>query len=224
MQPARQRGKHVKRKSLQLVAPKKRGRSVTSQAVTPRAEIPVVKRYASIRPWLDLARAEFDSQRLRVVEQFPNSQTWPADMLRSLLERPHYAELAGEVLRDLAGRVSSILAALLGPSQSSKEPSPAERIAVAQIERAIHRPIEPIEYFLRALDIAGLKRLRRCAACETPFYAMRLDAQACSRLCATMLRVRRHRARQAQYQQTRKLNQHARQRRRSGAWLQEVKR
>jgi hypothetical protein len=49
------------------------------------------------------------------------------------------------------------------------------------------------------------RRIKRCPECGAFFVARRLDKSACSPGCLNLARVHRHRARQSQYEYTRKL-------------------
>jgi hypothetical protein len=65
-------------------------------------------------------------------------------------------------------------------------------------------PTDPRAAFVRVLEGAELQRFRTCAVCNKFLYAVRSDQKACSAKCATALRVRRWRADQTKYEQTRK--------------------
>ncbi len=56
-----------------------------------------------------------------------------------------------------------------------------------------------------ATALRGLDSLRPCEVCQRTFFRSRKTQKCCSKTCAGTLRVRRHRAKQAQYEYNRKL-------------------
>jgi hypothetical protein len=88
---------------------------------------------------------------------------------------------------------------------------------------------DPYRDFLEALKGPEADRINRCPVCRKIFFAMRHRAgskygsKACSSRCNQTLRVRHWREKQPEYEQTRKINEHNRELRESGAWLGEKK-
>ena len=219
--------KEIRDKSVTDVAPRKRQLSVTkTEHVTHTTRLLPAKRYAALQPWLDFANAAAPlvrnvsfrrPQRERqtsealsalwgFVERAPETDSFPAQLLRELLkpspESGLGADAGAKIIADLADQVIGILDYCVD-RPSSPVPPPFYRVAAQSqtmisvetgcvARKAIGDPLEP---FLRALEGSEANRIRRCPFCDRFFFAIRKDRPACSRVCGTALRVREHRQR-----------------------------
>jgi hypothetical protein len=215
------------KRSVILVAPKKRQQSVTkADDITHLTRVSPAKRYAALQPWVDFAHAARPlvrdvsfkrPQRERqtgealaalgeFVDRASETDNFPAELLRGLLkpspESGLGADAGAKIIADLADQVIGILDYCVD-RPSSPVPPPFYRVAaqgqtLISVEtgcvarKAIGDPLEP---FLRALEGSEANRIRRCPFCDRFFFAVRKDRPACSRVCGTALRVRKHRQR-----------------------------
>jgi hypothetical protein len=219
--------KEIRDNSVTDVAPRKRQRSVTkTEDVTHTTRLLPAKRYAALQPWLDFANAAAPlvrnvsfrrPQRERqtsealsalwgFVERAPETDSFPAQLLRELLkpspESGLDADAGAKRVADLSDNVIGILDYCVD-KPSSPVPPPFYCVASqgqtrVSIEagcvarKAIGDPLEP---FLRTLEGTETNRIGRCPICDRFFFAIRTDRRACSRACGTALRVREHRQR-----------------------------
>lgn len=63
----------------------------------------------------------------------------------------------------------------------------------------------PLSLFQQVMEITDRTRLRQCVMCPRYFRAKPANKRVCSERCGTLLRVRRHRAKQPKYELNRKL-------------------
>lgn len=209
------------------IAPRKRQLSVTeSDDVTHTARLLPAKRYAALQPWLDFANAasplvrdvpfrrpqreRHTSEALSAlrgfVERVPETDSFPAQLLRWLLSPPSQSGLevgaGAKIVSDLADNIIGILDYCADKPSSPVLP-PFYRVAAQGLtqvsveagriaRKAIGDPLEP---FLRALEGTETNRIGHCPICDRFFFAIRTDRRACSRACGTALRVREHRQR-----------------------------
>jgi hypothetical protein len=149
------------------------------------------------------------------LEQARETEAFPAARLREYLKPPpKWAALEAEAwtarCADLAINVAAVLDyyATAPPSVGDRPFFVVSR-SVTGFETARGRALltevgDPFNEFVRVISGTETARIGECPICQRFFFKVRADRRACSRQCATTLRVRKHRQRQADYEQTRK--------------------
>jgi hypothetical protein len=174
---------------------------------------------AILKPWLDLANGEHPP-RFRLGDEFllwsdvsgPQIAEWVKQTFERMCDergRDFYANYPDRLGKQLP--LGDVLPKEWGPSfhlppMPDLVPYGELRVVDGVLET---NPSDLRMAFLSAIAGAELQRFRTCAVCEKFLYAVRVDKKgvdkkACSTECASVLRVRRWRANQAEYEQTRK--------------------
>jgi hypothetical protein len=188
------------------------------------------KRYERLAPWLELANLaapmlgddgpepgtldDLMLPVLRYVGRAQDSDFFPAEQLRRYARQ--WPDRAGKQLQSLAIDVARAFILCLDEDLEAAfavEEGPRLAIEVFKSKGVVDFEVfDPFrDCFLPAIKGVEVARIRRCPVCRKIFFAMRHKAgskygsKACSRQCNQTLRVRRHRAKQADYEYGRKL-------------------
>jgi hypothetical protein len=126
----------------------------------------------------------------------------PWDVMRQAgIEEERISEGLSRLIAQIITNVY-LLVLFLAPHAAGAANSSVERL-LSRIRSGIAGTTAGVLDQLRLL-VANLDQLHSCAVCGTFFVPKRRDQRCCTRACAGTLRVRRHRAKQGQYEQNRK--------------------
>ncbi len=210
------------------VSKKKTTLSVTGDQTVTRINDHPVKRYVALRPWLDFAnvasplvrgvpyrlpqRESRTRKALTGIREFmeleQETDTFPAQLLRAFLTQATStgldADLYGKTIADLTDNVIGVLDYYAGLPLPPETPpyvvscQSFTQVSIAADRVALKSLGDPFGNFVQVINGIEAKRIGRCPCCDRFFFAVRNDQPGCSRKCATALRVRKLRNKEAE--------------------------
>ena len=193
-------------------------RTCGAQGVTRRRDLTPRKCYERLEPWLRFANLPGDAKGLHegYIQQFASRSigTFPAAFFQLTTavrivrggESRKLIETHREI-RDFLGRIPAMEPRESRPLAADEEVPFSVMLYGSRAEDGrLHFQPEPLRRaFMKALEGAETRRIRRCPICERIFYAVRETQKACSQRCNATRRVRAWRTNQAKYEYARKL-------------------
>jgi hypothetical protein len=193
---------------------KARGKHNGAEGVTPAVAKAPRKRYAALKPWLELANGE-NVERVLRTEEAAIGLSIPElyDAVKRSLARSFESLLATrQLLREdstKAQRTRNLgvtLVTFIEVAAFDMAGFPEFAELATDVEGIIcPNPTHLRAAFVKALVGAEIARFGKCAVCEGFYYAKRRGQETCSKRCANAQRARKWRAQQPHYEYHRKL-------------------